>query len=163
MIVGDIGNNSSKSKIKANNKYVNFEFTLFVHISLIVIIINITTAILIPQNASWIISLSNTLTKILANIIIEKKDGVIIPKIAAIAPSDFLTLYPANMEILPAIIPGIHWLRAKKSTNSSSLNQFLYSTMYLFNNGNITYPPPKSWIPIRKNILNISNNDTFFI
>ena len=39
-------------KIKANNKYVNFEFTLFVHISLIVIIINITTAILIPQNAS---------------------------------------------------------------------------------------------------------------
>ena len=63
------------------------------------------------------------------------KQGTIIPIIAIIAPKTPLALYPAQVAIFPAIIPGIHWLIAKKSTSSSSLIQFLSSTIYFFNNG----------------------------
>jgi apolipoprotein N-acyltransferase len=92
IIDGDIGKNINAANIAKNIKYVNFELTLFFHISFIVTKIRIITEILIPQNASCMYLFSIAVVNKFDNVKMQMKQGVTTPSIAIIEPKVFLAL-----------------------------------------------------------------------
>ena len=56
-------------------------------------------------------------------IIMIRIEGEITPKAAVTAPETPLALLPTMIAMLLAMMPGMHWLTAKKSNSSSFVSQ----------------------------------------
>ena len=85
---------------------------------------------------------------------IIRNDGIIVPNVMKNAPQNFLNLYPMNIAMFTAKIPGTVWANAIKSKKSSFRIHFFLSTISASISGIIAYPPPIVNKPMRKNIIN---------